>query len=209
MTRALSLVTAPASEPVSLSEVKAWARIDGSDEDALLTSLIGAARESVEQYLRRSLITQTWKLTLDMIQSGWANDLPAGTYDMAITELYGDLPTEVTLPKGPVQSVTSVTTYDTTNTSSVYSSDNYFVNGDRLVLNNAATWPSPLRPQASCEILYVAGYGTASSVPQAIRQAIMIASTALYESRGMCDAMDLPAPAQRLLNPYRILGERG
>lgn len=47
------------SEPVSLTEAKAWCRIDVNDENSLITSLITAARIMCEQYTNISFITRT------------------------------------------------------------------------------------------------------------------------------------------------------
>src|SRR5690242_18760477 len=58
------LIAGPGEEPVSLAEAKAFARIDGSDEDALVGALIAAARLHVESLTGRALITQTWRLVL-------------------------------------------------------------------------------------------------------------------------------------------------
>ena len=60
-----TLVSAPATEPVSLAEVKSYLRIDGTADDAVLTILIASARRSAEEYTKRAFITQTWQLTLD------------------------------------------------------------------------------------------------------------------------------------------------
>lgn len=209
--RSLVPVTPPSNEPVSLADAKAWARIDTADDDAMVTTLIAAARTAAEEYLRRSLVTQTWKLTLDLTCSEFGNRYSDGVYDLPVSALYGGLPTSIPLPKGPVQSITSVTTYDTANTSSVFASSNYRVDasGDRLILNSGAIWPSSIRPQAGCEILYVAGYGTSADVPQPIRQGILIHVASLYEQRGMCDdAMGLPAGTKQLYGPYRVMDYR-
>lgn len=208
--RASTLVTGPNKEPVTEAEVKAWARIDGNTEDALLTSLITAARVAAEEYLRRSLITQSWRLTLDLPANRWADNLPAGTYDLPITALSGEIPRTIDLPKGPVQSITSVSLYNTSNSASVYDSSYYTIDtaGDRLLFNDTAVLPSNLRDRAACVIEYVAGYGAdPTNVPQPIKTAILMHATAMYESRGQCESMDLPGGAKQLLNQYRKLGE--
>lgn len=210
MRQFLALSSAPATEPVTLSEAKAWLRIDTTDDDAIITILIATARSSAEEFLRRSLITQSWKLTLDLSGAG-LNELGEGVYDLPISALYGGLPSAIPLPKGPVSGISSVTTYDLSNTSAVFASANYRLDssGDRLILGYGAMWPSNIRPQAGCEIIYVAGYGTSSDVPRPIKTGILIHVASLYEQRGMCeDAMDLPAGAKQLYGQYRIMGSR-
>ena len=56
------LIAGPGEEPVSLAEAKLFARVDGSDEDALVDALIAAARLHVEAITGRALVTQTWRL---------------------------------------------------------------------------------------------------------------------------------------------------
>lgn len=203
--RSITLVTAPATEPVSLTEAKAWAKVDDTADDTLITSLIVAARESAEQFLRRSLITQTWKLSIDLPASRFDDSLGEGVYDLPVTALYSGLPSAIRLPKGPVQSITSVKTYDLDNTESTYSSSNYTVDtdGDRLVLNYGAIWPTNLRRTAAALITYVAGYGDASTdVPQAIRTAILMHIQKMYDGRIVCE---MPDGCQQLLRQYRIM----
>jgi len=64
MTR-FALAIAPASEPVTLAEAKAHARIRHDRDDAFISALIVAARRRCELDLGRALITQTWAATLD------------------------------------------------------------------------------------------------------------------------------------------------
>jgi len=59
-----TLIAPPGEEPVTLAEAKAFCRIDGSDEDALVDALIAAARLQVESLTGRALITQSWRLTM-------------------------------------------------------------------------------------------------------------------------------------------------
>lgn len=207
--QSLALITPPASEPITLSEAKAWARVDGADDDTAITALITAARQAAEQYLRRSLVTQTWKLSLDLSSGGL--DLPEGVYELPVTAIYGGLPRSVPLPKGPASSITSVVTYDLNNSATTFAASNYRLDssGDRLLLNYGAIWPSNLRPECAVEITYAAGYGNASAIPNSIRQGILIHVASLYEQRGNCeDAMALPPGTAMLYAPYRIMGNR-
>ena len=61
------LIAGPGEEPVSLAEAKAFARIDGTDEDALVGALIAAARLHVESLTGRALVSQTWRLVLKCV----------------------------------------------------------------------------------------------------------------------------------------------
>ena len=55
--------TAPVTEPVTLQEAKDYARIDGSTEDTLITSLIKVARLHCESFTGKSLIAKTVTVT--------------------------------------------------------------------------------------------------------------------------------------------------
>jgi hypothetical protein len=198
--RSLALVTPPTSEPVGLSEFKAWAKVDADDDDPLITSLLTAARQAAEEYTRRAFVTQTWRLALDAGACGF--DLPEGVYDLPVSALTGPLPSAIELPRQPIQSVSGVVTSDTENAGSVYAPSNYTLIGSRLVLNASAFWPGNLRPLGSIEITYVAGHGIASAVPQAIRTAILMHAQAMYDGRTVCD---LPSSCETLLRNYRVL----
>lgn len=71
-------------EPLTLSEVKEWCKIDGTSEDAILTALIIAAREICEQYTCVSFVQREF--------SCWLNNYNGSTY----------------LPYGPIRSVDAV-----------------------------------------------------------------------------------------------------
>lgn len=66
----LSLITPPASEPVSLADAYDSARVTTPD-DALMTSLITAAREFAETYTRRQFVTATWLYALDAFRASF------------------------------------------------------------------------------------------------------------------------------------------
>lgn len=60
-----SQLTGPASEPVTLADVKASARIDGAEFDGTIDRLIVSAREMAEHETGRCLLAQTWRVELD------------------------------------------------------------------------------------------------------------------------------------------------
>ena len=68
----ISLVTAAAAEPVTLAEAKKQVGVAtaNTDHDTLLGTLITAARQYVESYTHRQLVTATWLLTLDRLPIG-------------------------------------------------------------------------------------------------------------------------------------------
>jgi hypothetical protein len=207
MRTSLQLITAPTHDPVDVTEVKTWARIDGSTEDSIIEDMIKAATQEAERFLRSAIINQTWEMTLDLVPSALDNNLRDGVYQLPISELYGSLPRVIKLAYAPISSITSVKYYDLTDTEATYSASNYSLDtaGNRLVLDYGATWPSNLRREAAIRIRYVAGYGsTGASVPSAIKIAIMAYAAAMYESRGICEATGDPlAEFHARLQPYR------
>ena len=64
--RSLKRTTAPAAEPITLSEAKSHIRVDTAFDDTLITGYIKTAREWVEDYIDRALITQRLVMTLDV-----------------------------------------------------------------------------------------------------------------------------------------------
>lgn len=191
----LKLITAPATEPVTASEAKSHLRVDTTADDTLIGTLITAARQHVENHLRRALITQTWELVMDAF--------PAGDV--------------IRLPRPPLVSVTSIKYTDVAGSESTFSSAAYVVDTDstkgRVVLKSGETWPSDTLAAANgVRVRYVAGYGEASAVPRPIRQAILLLIGTLYENResvlvaqGVTVAQ-LPFGVEALLMPYRIFG---
>lgn len=178
----IRIATAPAVEPVSLSEAKIDLRVDHDDDDTLIAALITAARMEAEGLARRAFITQT----LDLSLTNW----PADGY--------------IRLPLPPVASVTSVTYYKDDNTSATMSSSDYIVVTDIdpavIALAKDKAWPSDaLRPVAPIRVRYVAGYGaTAASVPERYRALIRSLVLVRYESRD-----ELTAPQERQLQNIR------
>jgi uncharacterized phiE125 gp8 family phage protein len=106
------------------------------------------------------------------------------------------------VPFPPLQSVTSVVTYDRGNNAATFDTAQYQVDlqSGRIYLNEGETWPSDLRAQDAVQVTYVAGYGS-GSVPAPILQAIRLYVQGMYD--GTC--MGLSAEAMALLAPYRLM----
>lgn len=205
------LITGPTEEPVSVAELRAHLR-DPADPDAVLMRLIKSAREYVEEATGLALITQTRELTLDN-WPGFASGDGLGWWD-GVREgaIIGRQARYVELPRGPLVSITFVKTYDTNNNATTWGSGNYFADTGsrpgRLALLDGATWPIPTRAAAGIHIRYVAGYGNAAAVPNALALAILQIAAHWYEHRELTaiDAVNkVPMQAERILTKFRTV----
>lgn len=189
MNNRLKLITAPTEEPVTLAEAKLQCRVDGTDEDALLTALIKAARELAENQTGRALCTQTWELALDAF--------PAA---------------EIELPLPPVQSITSIKYLDAsaveqTLSADVYALDSYGSLRHWVLPAYGAAWPAALAAANAVKIRFVAGHG-AAAVPQGIKQWMLLQIGHWYavrESVNVGSSVNELPFVGALLDPYRLL----
>lgn len=206
----LRLKTAPATEPVSLVEAKLYLRVDHTEEDALITELIESARQMVEEYIQRALITQTWTMFLDRFPSGKSPDWWDGTVSAHINTL-NEGTRAIGIPRPPLISVTHLKSYDDADTATTFSASSYIVDTTkqpgRIILKNSETWPAALRSGNAVEIEFIAGYGAASAVPKALKNAMYLILSSMYECRS--SATDMPGAAKKLMNPYRVLSLGG
>lgn len=184
------LVTAPASEPVTASELRTHLRVDATElPDAEANGLIAEARQMIEDMVGLAFISQTWRLSIDRWPGG-AEAWWDGVRQMAISELYApNAMTSVSLPRWPLASITSVTVFDEDSNSQVvtvantFDVDVYQVPG-RLTLKRGSTWPIALRSNDAIQIVYVAGYANAAAVPAPLKRALKQLAAFLYTNRG-------------------------
>lgn len=171
--RLLVRTVLPAEEPLTLAEAKLYLRVDGSSEDALIVDAMQAAREMAEMYMKRSLITQSWKLA----------------YDDA-------LPDETFLPYGPIISVTNVKIFDEEENETTVNTTIYSLNAAKTTLIlESQVWGHRV------EVNYQAGYGDASAVPKPIKQGILLHIAAMYDERS--SSAVIPDGARALYASYR------
>ena len=200
-------VTASDDSPaVSLADMKAFLRVDGTADDTQITAYIETATEAVKQYLRRAVLTETFIFKADGFTEPGGDDrilaLGPGVHTASRPYLLGGGET-LDIPFPPVQSVTSIVTYDRGNNASTYSDTRYQVDlqSGRIYLNEGEVWPSDLRAQDAVQVTYVAGYGS-GSIPAPILEAIRKYVEAMFDGcEGMTDE------ARHLLAPYRRADE--
>ena len=169
---ALRLITAPAAEPVTLTEAKAHLRVDHTDEDALISALISAARTYCEQFTARAFVSQTWELVID------------------------EFPTsEIMIPLPPLQSVESIKYDDSDGNEQTLGALDYdvdTVSQPGWVVPVTTGWPTSTWDGINAvRIRFVAGYdpGTdspidlAANVPQSIKAAILLHVGQFYDQR--------------------------
>lgn len=211
--RGSRITTNPESEPVSLMEMKRYLRIDDNSDDIVLSDQIMEARRFIEDQIGLAFISQSWRLALDQWPAGgeaWWD----GVREMSITELYrSNVLQSVTLPRWPLVSITSVTTYDEDSNATaitvanVFDIDTYRTPG-RITLKRGQTWPVALRANNAIEIVYVAGYANAAAVPMTMKRAVRQLAAFMYNHRGDdCDASQAFADsgAASLVDQFKVM----
>lgn len=174
----LKLVLAPADDAIPLAEAKEFLRVEADYEDATIESLVSAAHRTLEDRWNWSFVTQTWDYFLDAF--------PVDCY-------WRPLPIE--LPRGPLQSISSVKyTIENGSTLTVSASDYYVDTTNsykpRVIPNINKAWPGDLlRIANGVEIRMVTGYGLAEAVPEQIRATLKQLVAYWYEHRDERDSI--------------------
>jgi len=163
-----ALVALTYSEPLTKDEAKDNLHVVHDADDARIRALIIAAREYVEVWTGRSLVTQTITLKLDYFP-GYEDDYT------------------IRLPRGPVSALTSVAYYDTLNVSQTLSSSLYETaltsEPARIRPITTTTWPLTYDRLEAITVTYAAGYATPAAVPERIKQAMYLLVNHWYLNR--------------------------
>lgn len=164
----LDLVTAPGSEPVTITYLTAngyLKDIDLTDAETIIlfdTDYIPAARGIAEKRMNRKLFTQTWDMWFDCLQA------------------------HVYFPYGQLQSITNVKIYDQDNDATTESSDLYTLKtGDsgQMWLNSSSAWVTTPRAYNSFVIRFVCGWAATASIPKEIIKGYMTLLAWMYYNR--------------------------
>jgi uncharacterized phiE125 gp8 family phage protein len=184
------LLSAPAIEPWSIAEVKSFLRAENDDDDAVIASLIAAARSHVEAMTRCALIAQTWRFVLDR----WPKD------------------GRVTPGRGPLRTLTAARVYDSAGTATVVDVGMFVVDkASGVIASSAWGLPAPGRATAGIELDIEIGFGTAATdVPDALRHAVRTLVAHWYENRGLIaigqSVAMMPASVSAMIASYRVRG---
>lgn len=204
-------ISGPDVEPITVDEVKLHLKIDHTDDDVYIAALVHAARVFCEQWTGRAFTNQTWKLTLQQWPTRYRSDQWwDGPRLGAMSELHHDAD-RVPLPKGEIQSITSVVTYDDSDADTTWGAENYRLTADgELARKEGVTWPTALRASDAIEITYIAGYGEDwNAVPMALRQGLTMLVSHWYENRAPVNigniTTQLPLSVGAALGQFKIM----
>lgn len=177
-------VAAPTTEPVTLAQAKAQARVDGSDEDAGIIAAIAAARAHIEKACGVRFASRSGVV---MKCDGFA--------DLA------------RLPEAPVSAIASITYLDTAGASQTLSTDVYELRADGIeaavVLKYNQTWPA-IQPGSRITVTATVGY---AATPEDITLAMLMLVSQYYDNRNAVvigeTAAELPFAVNALICNHR------
>lgn len=165
----------PTIEPVTLSEMKMWLKIEEEEtvEDALLTSLIKAQRQWVEEHCGIAIMTQTIIETYDR----WSRKFYLHRAPVAevIEIIYIDNDEEKVYQKN-----LQISPQPQPQFVQKYVEDLYSIPARILVTGETPPVDTTL---AAVSITYTAGYGDITLVPEYFKLAIMYKVAASYTKR--------------------------
>ena len=217
MSTSYKVTVQPTTEPVTLSEMKRWLRVDWADDDADITALITRARTWAESVTHRALAVQTIQ-QVETIErpsggelSGPINRGPSwyqyqeqlGANPFGAAQFYFDL----SMP--PFKSGTSYTLETKITAFDPWTVFPQTTNGD----GSTNTYVDDTREPARLYIMspitanfwrltFTAGYDSATyPIPQAIKQCLMETVAFYYENR---EANTTPDTLVKRLLAYRV-----
>jgi uncharacterized phiE125 gp8 family phage protein len=167
------IISEPATEPVTLAQVKLHSRISHSEDDSWLTMAIVVARQYIEKTCELSLITQTRRTTFAGFHKPW-----------------------LTLAYGPTISITTIEYYDQANALQTLATYQAALESNPCLIVPAAgqPWPATMPNRIDAvKVTYVAGYGAEENVPAALKQGILLLVDFWYSNRSAVE-MGSPGP---------------
>jgi uncharacterized phiE125 gp8 family phage protein len=198
----------PVNLPLDLTFVKNYLKIDGVDDDALITFLIKSVASYVEKYTGRTLINTQYQT--------YRNNF--GVYESYYGYVYTAQCCGIELKKSPFVSLDSFTYLNKDNVETVVDSSLYYVT-DKTDYSSILLLPDKQYPsdvlcvQQAVKILFTAGYGIdETTIPTDLQEAMLQLVADLYTNRGDCTTSMscacnnfVTAASKAILDSYRIL----
>lgn len=199
------VITAPLVEPITLDEAKKQVKMEGTTiDDTYLTTLITASRQECESCSGLSFITQERRIHLDGFPRA------CETRNLRV-DRYGNYDLTIVVPYGPVQSIDSLTYFDSDGVEQTLVEGTDFrvdTHSGICRIEPIDGWPAAQRRINAVKVDYTAGYGdAAANVLQVVKEAIKRTLANLYEHRtdklqGSLSAVDYTA--RRLLDTVKV-----
>jgi uncharacterized phiE125 gp8 family phage protein len=197
----LSITSPNAGSVIDDATAQAHCKVDTADDLALVQLYRSAAEDALQKYLRRSLLSQTYVLTLD--------DFPCKRDPYGFDYRKG----EIAIPVLPFGAISSIRYYDTAGVDTLLDPSLYVVDSS---VKPARVTPAPLeywpyvqeeRP-SGCRVTFTAGYASASAVPAAIKSGLLLLIGSLYTNREETVTGTIVARLDELmgvlLSPYKL-----
>lgn len=185
----LRLITPPATEPITLLEARSHLHVDETADDALIATLIAAARNMVEVQTGTALLSQQWRY------AGAAFPTRNGTIEVG---------------KFPLLSVQSINYVATTGATQLLAANQYVVDTDhalgRISPANGVTWPATQAQSNAVQVAFTAGYATPGAIPPTLLAALMLILGDLYANREgaiVGTSVAINPTVEALLDPWR------
>lgn len=166
----IRLITPPAVEPVTVSEMKAMLRVDFTDDDTVIAAYITSAREFIERRVQSKLPSQTWEFLID--------EFPEY---------------EIRLPFGPVQSISSIKYDDGEGLEQTVPAEDYQLDNTSPEpwVFTAVGWPTDVLDAFNAvRIRFVAGYSSSALIPGSLRAAVILKTKELYDGENNTPAIN-------------------
>ena len=177
----------PAMEPWTVADLKSFLRVEHDADDAVIASLLTAARAQIEAATGRMLLAQRWRLVLD----AWPRD------------------GRIVLRGGPLRALIAVRSYDERGYSHGLDLDSFVLDlAGGVIASPPWALPEPGRAVAGIELDLELGYGTApDDVPAPLRHAVRMLVAQWYDNRGDVDASAavLPGGIAGMIAGYRTV----
>lgn len=173
------------------SEVKNYLKVDDATDDALIATMLKAARQAVESRQNISTLTKTIVQKLERFPS---------SYKVAT-----DYENVIKLLVYPVVSVSSITYLNENGVLQTLAQNLYEVDTYRGIIGEAVDqdFPDTYLSLNDVTITYTAGFGTAATdCPSDIRIAVLKLIANMYDNRGD-SVYKMPTASDVMLNRYK------